>query len=91
MYSDGQYVYNLGVGTSAYPSKFVLRKFDPSNNWQKIGEDIVFSGSIIRRVSSFIIVNGYVIVYENYNIIKLRRYRLSDGVFEEEWRYSPKG
>ena len=90
LYSDGQYVYNLGVGTSAYPSKFVLRKFDPSNNWQKIGEDLVFSGSIIRRVSSFIIVNGYAIVYENYNIANLRRYRLSDGVFEEEWRYSLK-
>ena len=90
LYSDGQYVYNLGVGTSLFPTKFVLRKFDPSNNWQKVGEDIIFSGSIIRRVASFIIVNGYAIVYENYNIANLRRYRLSDGIFEEEWRYSLK-
>jgi hypothetical protein len=90
LYSDGQYVYNLGVGTSLYPTKFVLRKFDPSNNWSKVGEDLIFSGSIIRRVSSFIIVDGYAILYENYNIANLRRYRLSDGIFEEEWRYSLK-
>ncbi len=89
LYSDGQYVYNLAVGTSLYRDKFVLRIFDPSNNWEKIGEDILFSGNIIRRVSSFIVVNGYLIVYENYSHIYLRRYRLSDGAFEEEWRYSP--
>jgi hypothetical protein len=88
IYSDGQFVYNLGVGTNLYPTSFVLRKFDPANNWQKIGEDIVFSGSIMKRVASFFVINGYAIMYENYTLANLRRYRLSDGVFEEEWRYS---
>ncbi|MDO8550788.1 MAG: hypothetical protein Q7S39_11655, partial [Ignavibacteria bacterium] len=88
LYSDGEHIYNLAVGTDLYPNKFVLRTFDPSNNWSKIGEDIVFNGSAMRRVSSFFIINGYAIIYENYNAAELRRYRLSDGVFEEEWIYS---
>ena len=68
LYSDGQFVYNLGVGTALHPGKFVLRKFDPSNNWTKVGEDIIFSGSTIKRVSSFIILKIMLIVYENYYI-----------------------
>ncbi|KAB2847438.1 MAG: hypothetical protein F9K42_10230, partial [Ignavibacterium sp.] len=90
LYSDGQYVYNLGVGTWKYPDKFVLRKFDPQNNWGKVGEDLVLSGNTIPRVVSFFISQGYLILYENYTLIDLRRYRLSDGAFEEEWWYAPK-
>lgn len=88
LYSDGNYVYNLATGTSTYPNKFVLRTFDPSNNWSIIGEDIIFNGTTLQRVSSFIVLDDYLIVYENYNARALRRYRLSDGLFEEEWRYS---
>ncbi len=90
LYTDGRYVYNLGIGIDKYPSKFVLRKFDPLDNWRKSAEDIIFSGSIIPRVASFIVVNNYLIIYENYNVSGLRRYRLSDGIFEEEWRYALK-
>lgn len=90
MYSDGVYVYNLGIGTNKYPNKFVLRTFNPDNNWAKVGEDLILSGSTIRRIASFIVVQGYLIVYENYNGYSLRSYRLSDGAFEEEWRYSVK-
>ena len=90
LYSDGEYIYNLGVGTWKYPNKFVLRKFDPQNNWNKVGEDLVLSGFIMKRVVSFIVVNDYIIIYENYNVSDLRRYRLSDGGFEEEWRYALK-
>ncbi len=88
IYSDGNYVYNLAVGTERYPDKFVLRIFNPSNNWEKIGEDIIFNGSIMNNVMSFFVVNGYVIIYENYLHHFLRRYNLSDGSFEEEWNYA---
>ncbi len=88
-YYDGQYLYNLGVGTWLYPNKFVLRKFNPADNWSKVGEDIVFNGNTIPMVMSFFVVNGYLIIYENYNSQYLRRYRLSDGVYEEEWAYYP--
>ncbi len=90
LYSDGEYVYNLGIGTALYPGKFVLRKFDPSNNWTKVGEDIIFSGSTMRRVSSFIISENYAIVYENFTLINVRRYSLPNGIFEEEWFYAQK-
>jgi hypothetical protein len=90
LYSDGEYVYNLGIGTSSYPEKLVLRTFDPSN-WSKVGEDIIFSGTLerMRRVASFFVWGGYAIMYENFNTRYLRRYRLSDGVFEEEWAHFP--
>jgi hypothetical protein len=88
IYSDGEYVYNLATGSSVYPDKFVLRRFDPSDNWVKIGEDIIFSGTTLRRVSSFIVVNDYLILYENFNARALRRYHIPTALFEEEWRYS---
>ncbi len=87
-YFDGQYLYNLAMGTSLYPNKFVLRKFNPSQNWNKMEEDIILNGNIIPMVMSFIVVNGYLVVYENYNSLYLRRYKLSDGTFEEEWAYA---
>lgn len=90
LYSDGQYVYNLGVGTWKYPTKFILRKYDPQNNWIQVGEDLILSGNTMPRVVSFIISQGYIIIYENYSLIELRRYRLTDGAFEEEWIYAPK-
>ena len=88
IYSDGELVYNLATGTSLYPDKFVMRTFDPSNNWEKVGDDIIFGGSTMRRVSSFFVVNGHTIIYENYNLTFMRRYSLPDGLFEEEWRYA---
>jgi hypothetical protein len=88
-YCDGEFVYNLGVGTSELPNKFILRTFDPGNNWSKVGDDIIFDGNTIPMVMSFFVVNGYMIVYENFTSQYLRRYRLSDGVYEEEWAYYP--
>jgi hypothetical protein len=88
-YCDGEFVYNLGVGTSELPNKFILRTFDPGNNWSKVGDDIIFDGNTIPMVMSFFVVNGYLIVYENFTSQYLRRYRLSDGVYEEEWAYYP--
>jgi hypothetical protein len=90
LYSDGQYIYNLGIGTWDYQDKFVLRKFDPQNNWSKVGEDLILSGNIMPRVVSFIISEDYIIIYENYTLINLRRYHLTDGAFEEQWIYNRK-
>ncbi|MFZ1520409.1 MAG: C25 family cysteine peptidase, partial [Ignavibacteriaceae bacterium] len=89
LFSDGQYVYNLGIGTWNYPDKFVLRKFDPQNNWNIVGEDLILSGFTTPLVASFIVSQGYIITYENIRARALRRYRLEDGKFEEEWIYAP--
>lgn len=87
-YHDGQYVYNLAMGTDLLPNKFVLRTFNPLNNWSQVGEDLVLSGALVPNVSSFIVVNGSLIIYENQFSFYLRRYRLTDGLFEEEWVYA---
>ncbi|QQS34646.1 MAG: hypothetical protein IPM56_10255 [Ignavibacteriales bacterium] len=86
-YFDGNFLYNLGVGTELHPNKFVLRKFDPASGWSKVGEDIIFNGETIPMVMSFAIWDDYMIVFENYINLYLRRYKLSNGTFEEEWPY----
>lgn len=87
-YYDGTYLYNLAMGTLEYPDKFVLRTFNPSENWSRVGNDVIFSGNLVRNITSFIVIEGYVIIYENLFASHLRRYRLSDGVYEEEWAYA---
>lgn len=87
-YYDGELLYNLAIGTEEYPNSFVLRTFNPEDSWSKQGEDIIFSGNIIPMVMSFIVVNGYMIIYENLNTSTLRRYSLIDGIYEEEWIYA---
>lgn len=87
-YHDGTFVYNLAMGTELLPNKFVLRTFNPANNWSKVGDDLILSGALVPNVTSFIIVNGSLIIYENRFAFYLRRYNLSDGFFEEEWTYS---
>ena len=62
-----------------------MRVFNPQNGWQKIGEDILFDGSSFRGFCGFIVVDGYLIVYESYLSGYMRRFRLSDGSFEEQW------
>ena len=42
---DGQYIYNLTKSDSSGNHKYVLRTFDPNNNWQKVREDIELAGS----------------------------------------------
>ncbi|MDT3696523.1 MAG: C25 family cysteine peptidase [Ignavibacterium sp.] len=90
LYSDGQYVYNLGIGTWKYPGKFVLRKFDPQNSWNIVGNDLVLGGFTMPLVVSFIISQNHIIIYENQNLKTLQRYSLVDGSFEDEWVYALK-
>jgi hypothetical protein len=83
--SDGNYVYNLSSGYGAFRNKYIMRTFNPANGWQKVGEDIQFSGSSDPGFCGFIVVNEHLITYESLDEGRLRRHRLSDGVFEEEW------
>jgi len=83
--SDGQYVYNLSPGYGELRNKYILRIFDPSQNWVKISDDIVLSGSSDQGFSGFFVVNGYLLTLESINPGYMRRYKLSNGVFEEEW------
>jgi hypothetical protein len=83
--TDGKYVYNLSVGYSLYRNQYVVRTLNPANSWKQVGSDLVLAGSSDPGFSNFFIVNGYAYTYESYSDGYLRRYRLSDGVFEEQW------
>ena len=84
--SDGQYIYNLSIVDSLGENKYTLRTLDPANNWKKVRDDLVLSGSSYNPgFTSFFVANNYLFVYENYNAGFMRRYKLSNGSFEEEW------
>ena len=83
--SDGNYVYNISPGHGEYRNKHVLRILDPASNWNKVGEDIVFLGSSEFGFSGFFVSDGYAMTYESYWSGYMRRYRISDGFFEEEF------
>jgi hypothetical protein len=83
--SDGKYVYNLSPGCGDYRNQYTMRIFDPHNSWKKVGNDMVFTGSSAIGFSGFMVVDGYLFTYESYESGFMRKYRLSDFVFEEEW------
>ncbi len=88
--SDGQFVYNITLFDTLGSRKYVLRVFDPSSNWNLIEPYKVLSGSSYEGFSGFFVADGYLYpgeyLYSNF----MRRIRLSDGLFEEEWSvYQP--
>lgn len=82
--TDGRYVYNLTAGYGNKRNKYVLRTFDPMNNWIKVGDDVEFIGASQPTFSNFFVSDGYVITIESFYNHYIRRYKL-DGFFEEEW------
>jgi hypothetical protein len=83
--SDGKYVYNISAGYGSHRNQYSVRTLDPSNSWKQVGKDLVLSGSSDPGFSSFFVADGYVYTFESYTNGYLRRYRLSDGIFEEQW------
>ncbi len=83
--SDGKYVYSLSIVDSLGNRKYTLRTLEPDNNWKKVGEDLVLSGTSYIGFTSFFVADGYLFAYENYESGFMRRYNLSNGSFEEEW------
>ena len=83
--SDGRYVYNLSYSDSLQRKKYVLRTFDPLNNWGKSGEDILLSGTSYDSFAGFFAAKGFLYAYESGISGYIRRINLSNAVFEEEW------
>lgn len=83
--SDGRYVYNLSYFDSLQNQKYVLRTFDPQNNWVKLTDDIILSGTSYDYFSSFFVAQNNLYAYENGISGYMRRFNLSNGVYEEEW------
>ncbi|GMR25012.1 MAG: hypothetical protein BMS9Abin39_0287 [Ignavibacteria bacterium] len=83
--SDGQYIYNITLFDQQGNSKYTLRTFDPANGWALAKPDIVLSGTSYGGFTGFFVFNGYVYPSENFLSNFIRRIRISDGFFEEEW------
>lgn len=83
--SDSQYVYNLAIRDSLNRPRYTLRVFDPSNNWEVVREHFYENISSFQGFTNFFVADGYFYPYENYISGYLRRIRIDDGYFEEEW------
>lgn len=88
--SDGNYVYNLSLYDSLGTPKYVLRTFNPSDNWNLVRTDIQLTSTSYQGFSGFFVADGYVYPHENYFSGFMRRINAEDGFFEEEWiTYQP--
>ena len=84
--SDGKYIYNITTKDSLGNYKYTVRTFDPANGWSLVKPDIVLSGTSYQQgMTGFFVHGGYIYPAEYYNVNYMRRLRLSDGFFEEEW------
>lgn len=83
--SDGQYVYNLAYADSQLTAKYTIRTFDPANNWSLAKPDLkLFGISYFPGFTGFFVHGDRIYTCDYYNNY-MRRHRLSDGIFEEEW------
>lgn len=84
--ADNNYVYNLTLYDTLGSQRYTLRIFDPTNNWQRVGEDKAFSGtSFVPGFSGFFVFGNYLFVTENYWFNYMRRINLESGLQEDEW------
>jgi hypothetical protein len=83
--SDGLYIYNITLEDSLGNKKYTVRTFDPSNNWSLAKDDMNLFGTSYRVGFTGFFVHGDRIYTCEYFNNYMRRHRLSDGFFEEEW------
>ncbi len=83
--SDGQYVYNLTTFDSSGHSRYVLRTFNPGNGWNLLKPDLTLESSSYVGFTDFFVADGYIYPSENYQSNFMRRIRVEDGFYEEEW------
>ena len=88
--SDGHYAYNLSLYDSLGNNRYVIRVFDPSNSWNLVKPDVESHSTPYIGFTDFFAADGYIYPSENYESNYMRRIRVSDGTFEEEWiSYQP--
>ncbi|MCH7772109.1 MAG: hypothetical protein IIA49_14020 [Bacteroidetes bacterium] len=83
--SDGKYIYNLASIDSLGNRKYTLRTFDPANGFEVVGSDLHPPGESFEQVSGFFVFGDYFYPVESFFSNTIRRIRISDGFFEEEW------
>ena len=84
--SDGKYIYNITTKDSLGNYRYTVRILDPVNNWSLAKPDIVLDGSSFQQgMTGFFVHGNFIYPSEYFNANYMRRLRLSDGAFEEEW------
>jgi hypothetical protein len=83
--SDGYYVYNISSKDTLGSSRYILRILDPQDNWRLVKPDMLLTGTTYPGFSGFFAAEGYIYPYEYYYNGFMRKIRISDGVFEDEW------
>ncbi|HPN37951.1 MAG TPA: C25 family cysteine peptidase [Melioribacteraceae bacterium] len=82
----GNYVFNLTVADSTGEKRYTLRKFDATNNFAKVGNDMVFTGTSFDGFTDFFVFEKYLFVYENFQSGFMRRMNMETGEFEDaDW------
>jgi hypothetical protein len=83
--SDGQYVYNLAYVDSLIRPKYTVRTLDPANGWALAKPDMeLFGISYYPGFTGFFVHGDRIYTCDYFNNY-MRRHRLTDGIFEEEW------
>jgi hypothetical protein len=83
--SDGQFVYNLSFVDSLIRPKYTLRTFDPANGWSLARPDLeLFGISYYPGFTGFFVHGDRIYTCDYFNNF-MRRHRITDGIFEEEW------
>ncbi|MCW8804484.1 MAG: C25 family cysteine peptidase, partial [Ignavibacteriaceae bacterium] len=83
--SDGQFIYNLSYVDSLTRPKYTVRTFDPANGWTLAKPDLELFGTSYYPGFTGFFVHGEQIYTCDYFNNYMRRHRLTDGIFEEEW------
>lgn len=88
--SDSMYIYNIAVYDTTGAPRYTIRKFStsttPPYDWQLVNEYFYPNLLSYQGFASFFVFEDRFYPYENYNSGFMRRIRLSDGTYEQEWQ-----
>lgn len=83
--SDSQYVYNLAFYDTLNQNRYTLRVFDPANNWVLVNEYYYPYTESYTGFVGFMVMKGYLYPYENFSSGYMRRIKILDGSYDEDW------
>ncbi len=84
--SDGRYIYNLTAYDSSGHHRYALRILDPQNNWALVQPYMELQSSTFTYgFTDYLVADGYIYPSESYLSNYIRRIKIADGTFEEEW------
>lgn len=86
--SDSNYIYCLAVKDSVNSPgtyRYTLNVYDPLNGMQRVASHYYPLISSYNPFTYYFVADGYFYPYENFFSGFMRRIRISDGFFEQEW------